>query len=164
MFYAASTRRFCRKSNGTHATPRKPHRCVAFRFTKSTPPRRKMTVLRMWHRESHTACNPRPRQQPGGFRLPSPPPSPMCAPVRRGFVPVASAGPQQTASYGNRQGALADRSAAAFAFSPRRPPWPWRMLAAAFGLAGSSAIKTGGNNRLAGKTACPGEGRDELGT
>ena len=121
MFYAASTRRFCRKSNGTHATPRKPPRCVAFRFTKSTPPRRKMTVLRMWHRESHTACNPRPRQQPGGFRLPSPPPSPMCAPVRRGFVPVASAGPQQTASYGNRQGALADRSAAAFAFSPRRP-------------------------------------------
>jgi len=38
-----------------------------------------------------------------------------------------------------------------FAFPSRADGRLWRTLAAAFGLAGSSAIKTGGDNRLAGK-------------
>jgi hypothetical protein len=38
------------------------------------------------------------------------------------------------------------------AFSSRTGGKHRRALAAAFGLAGSSAIKTGGDNRLAGKT------------
>lgn len=79
------------------------------------------------------------------FRLLFPPSAPTCAPFDRAVARVESA----------HQGKIG--------LSRRflRPPPPFsvlvlprleRTLAVAFGLAGSSANKTGGTNRLAGKT------------
>ena len=124
---------------------------MTFRCQKSTLPRCKVTVFRTGDREGHTAYSSVLRERLAWLSLAFRPPLAYVRARPTGLLVRSRVQGRErrllkTSGTGVAGGHVPQHR---FAF-PRRAANLLRTLAQAFGLAGGSAIKTGGYNRLAG--------------